>query len=612
MRSGDEKIFKIFTGNIFKDSAEEFDDNGNEFIIPSFQRYYTWKESKVIDLLRDIDESISAGDVSFFLGSILLLKTKNPNIHHVIDGQQRLVTLSIIMRQIIDYINKDPETNNLDDVKLANRCLIKSKEEDKIDLNKILPANLNPRINFSLKSNDGDFREIVANRNIKNIANPPILAAFNKIHDHFNNKTQEYLKNYLHYLLHNVRIAFIRVEEKGRYANKIFETLNDRGETLTQLDLFKNFVLGYLPDDDKYNDYIMQCHVKLDYDIDKLARYFFIYSQMTNGYDKKNNGTNSWYRHWKIKILEKCGKEISDIQTHLQELLYSINNDIQFYNTSISKEDKLWVGSKQKGEYKDIDNMIDYLRRYSITHSLMFVLVKNYNQHKNNDKDFITLYRCIKILYLFIFRVWLIYGLSRTEKVEEIIANVAYTVNKTKDLVSPSCLMEILKEKGEGTPRIGLIDNDLFISKLTTIKYTNNQMPGEILKKIVHNEQKIDIGGKDNASEVSVEHILSHSEKHFQSNWANDFSFVEFLSYRDRLGNMTLLRQDENNNLSKDGNENFKSKKLVYSESGFNITKEIAKCKSWEASEIEKRQKKIAAKICQALNFPQWAFSKAK
>ncbi len=612
MRSGDEKIFKIFTGNIFKDSAEEFDDNGNEFIIPSFQRYYTWKESKVIDLLRDIDESISAGDVSFFLGSILLLKTKNPNIHHVIDGQQRLVTLSIIMRQIIDYINKDPETNNLDDVKLANRCLIKSKEEDKIDLNKILPANLNPRINFSLKSNDGDFREIVTNRNIKNIANPPILAAFNKIHDHFYNKTHEYLKNYLHYLLHNVRIAFIRVEEEGRYANKIFETLNDRGETLTQLDLFKNFVLGYLPDDDKYNDYIMQCHEKLDYDIDKLARYFFIYSQMTNGYDGKNNGANSWYRHWKIRILEKCGKETPDIERHLQGLLHSINNDIQFYNTSISRDANLWRSMKKKAGYKDINNMIYDLKEFVISNSLMFVLVKNYNEHKSNDKAFKSLYRCIKILYLFIFRVWLIYGFTRIAKMEEIIANVAHTVNNATDLVSPSGLMEILGEKGEGTPHIGLIDNDLFISKLTTITYKNTERPREILKKIVHNEQKIDLGGRDNASEVSVEHILSRGMKHFQNNWVNNFSTVDFSDYKDRLGNMTLLREDENNNLSKDGKENFEDKKLVYGKSDFNITKEICEYESWKPENIDERQEKMAKRLCEAVSFPEWAFSKAK
>ncbi len=600
-------IFRIFTEALFNSNSKSY--LGNEFIIPNFQRYYAWDKPRIYDLLRDIDDSISMGDKSFFLGPILLLETDDSNNNYVIDGQQRLVTLSIIMRQIVHRIDNSTDDCDIAEVRLAKRCLIKLKEEDSteiINLDKIVSDDVDPRINFWLPSNESDFKNIVGKQSKNAIKNKPLRDALTHVDNYLINKNLKDLKDYLSYLLRNVRIIAIRVE-KGHDISKIFETLNDRGLELSQLELFKNFSLGYLTNSSKNNDYIMQCHEKLGYDDKKLERYFYIYSQVTNGYDKENNSTKVWYRCWKDAVIAKNKKNTHQIKNHLKQLLSTIHTDISFYTTAISKDDNLWVS--ERGQYKDIAKMVDYLSEYKIVRSLTFVLVKKYME--SDIQDFKELYRCIKIIYVFFSRVSLVYSLNRTERVEEIIVKTAFGVNKAKSLVPPYELLDMLKANVENWKKdkyIGLIDDDFFISNIANMQYDEkDQRPMLILKKIVHKNQGLDL--EDTTSDLSVEHVLSKSVEHYNDNWDKHFNLQDFLSYRYRLGNLTLLRTKENAKLSSDDKENFNDKIAVYQKSDFKVTKDICNFKSWNRGNIEERQKEMAKALCKELSFPPWALN---
>ncbi|MBE8232997.1 MAG: DUF262 domain-containing protein, partial [Endozoicomonadaceae bacterium] len=182
MDSQHETILNIFTEQLFADETnvhkfKKLPKSGNEFEVPSFQRYYSWKEKQIQDLLEDIKDSIEANDENFFLGPILLRRTEDPRKFHIIDGQQRLVTLSMIISQILHYIEKDGATKS-EDISRGKRCLLISENDDEvdgIDLDTLISKDYNFRLAFSLESNQSDFKLVICNKNTNNIKNEPIV-----------------------------------------------------------------------------------------------------------------------------------------------------------------------------------------------------------------------------------------------------------------------------------------------------------------------------------------------------------------------------------------------------------------------------------------------------
>ena len=84
-------------GQIFSDSYG--------FEIPPYQRPYAWEEDQTRELLEDLIDAMDNKDVSggiYFLGSIVLIKSPNDSQSKIVDGQQRLTTLTILLSVLRD------------------------------------------------------------------------------------------------------------------------------------------------------------------------------------------------------------------------------------------------------------------------------------------------------------------------------------------------------------------------------------------------------------------------------------------------------------------------------------------------------------------------------
>ena len=77
------------------------------FTIPSFQRAYIWKTENILQLVSDLDDACKSPGTPYFLGSLILVR-EGDNRYDVIDGQQRLVSLSIIIAVLRD-LERDPD-----------------------------------------------------------------------------------------------------------------------------------------------------------------------------------------------------------------------------------------------------------------------------------------------------------------------------------------------------------------------------------------------------------------------------------------------------------------------------------------------------------------------
>ena len=83
--------------------------NDFDFVIPEYQRPYTWGTDETMQLLSDLQSALERDtDEPYFLGSVVLVKEEGDTKSEVIDGQQRLTTLSLILgvlRDLVDNLN---------------------------------------------------------------------------------------------------------------------------------------------------------------------------------------------------------------------------------------------------------------------------------------------------------------------------------------------------------------------------------------------------------------------------------------------------------------------------------------------------------------------------
>lgn len=91
--------------------AELFSTASYQFRIPDYQRPYSWTEKEVSSLLDDIASAFPYGESSdfdedYFLGSVVLIKKRGKPHADVVDGQQRITTLTLILAVICHLLTK--------------------------------------------------------------------------------------------------------------------------------------------------------------------------------------------------------------------------------------------------------------------------------------------------------------------------------------------------------------------------------------------------------------------------------------------------------------------------------------------------------------------------
>src|SRR5215210_7314580 len=97
----------------------------NRLEVPRYQRSYAWTDKHVKDLFTDLADALQNDEPEYFLGSIVAIGTDTDRIE-VVDGQQRLATVTILLAAIRDYFFKNGESERASDIEreyLARRDL---------------------------------------------------------------------------------------------------------------------------------------------------------------------------------------------------------------------------------------------------------------------------------------------------------------------------------------------------------------------------------------------------------------------------------------------------------------------------------------------------------
>ena len=211
------------TKNLEKSIHDIFDDQ-NKYIIPLYQRNFSWKREQIEQLLQDVFSAFNQNPKSnYYIGSLVVLKRSNGDFE-VIDGQQRLTVLSLITK--ILGINKEP------------RLFYDSRPE----VEEFFKAFYTP--------GDGIFNmsssQTAHLRNAIGFINEIDLDAENQTGKI--NEAQEIIKqgvSFCQYFENNVILVRVEIPQDTDVAS-YFEIMNNRGEQLQKHEILKSFLLSKL------------------------------------------------------------------------------------------------------------------------------------------------------------------------------------------------------------------------------------------------------------------------------------------------------------------------------------------------------------------------------
>jgi uncharacterized protein with ParB-like and HNH nuclease domain/predicted transport protein len=219
--------------------------NGNkQFLIPVYQRYYSWEIEQCSRLWNDIVNMQKTSKVGHFVGSIVNIAEQamptGVQKYMIIDGQQRLTTLSLLLIALRDYGEAHPEDTTINSRRIDN-MLLKNEYEDGDERYKLLLTETDRDLLISL----------VEKKPISDPGLSRILSNYNffagKIAD------MELQPKDVYEAVGKLQIVNITLDRNVDDAQAIFESLNSTGKELSESDLIRNYVLmGLEPLEQRY------------------------------------------------------------------------------------------------------------------------------------------------------------------------------------------------------------------------------------------------------------------------------------------------------------------------------------------------------------------------
>jgi hypothetical protein len=532
-----------------------------KYIIPAYQRPYSWNPDNVEQLIDDIYQSYKSDEKEYFIGSIICINYDDNRTFEVVDGQQRLTTLILILSQIKNVIKnkniKDDLQNRIlpidiysDKPEKSNkpRLVIRKKEYD-FYVNYILQENFDIPLN-----NLTEVEELF----LKNIQ---IIKKYLK------NKNEIELKSLSKYILHNVFVVFVQTDNFTS-SFRLFNVLNNRGLSLSNADLIKNALFDAASRKNKDSSQVEKAWA----DIESMIGV---------------RGLNKFLTLHKISKQKDRNRVIKkDLNSYLLILKEDFNNDAVKMSLSLVRSAKNYM--------KIINNDFEHINIRMRIPSL----IELYNDE------------CMPVLLAFLNRKTKLNNLSYDQfsnfvVIFEKVYMHGWLKKQTKgkrEKVSYSSLVainnnlpfhEIIKFVSNHSDNKGLknsLKNDIYEPRGNQVKLI------KIIFTRLYLEEKMEVLSQIQLRRVTIDHILP--KKLDNEYWKEKFTKEDHAVWLNKLGNLVIINGSHN---PKSQSKTFEKKKIFYNrlngKSIFDFTKELCETSDWGKSELIKRHDVIINKI---------------
>jgi len=513
-----------------------------EYQIPMFQREYSWEQEQCETLWDDLIDFHNEKDKKdkYFLGNIVVHPIDESEKFSVIDGQQRLTTLLLLIRALFD---------NAGTVKALEECL---KIKDK--LSSELTNNI--RLNSDVIENDKKNLEKIILEGRCDDENSRLYINYDmfkkKISDWKQGKTSDELNKLILTFLDNVVLLPILCETEDDALN-IFETINNRGLSLSDADIFKSKLYAGI-ESSKRSEFIDEWNEL--YDQEDLFRILMYICRAQENDISREKGLRSYFSS-KTGRLQNPG----DVMASLKKINAIIDTKTGIYN------DSLW---------NILENYPNQYWRYPL-----YVFLHKYLIWKKDGELYLPeeYYEEYKKLVMLTTAYYFVKGV------------VYNSVNTVKDTTFKVCA-KIENNDNYLSEYIDNMGNDLkiFYDKLESADLGRCKRGIILLSGFLNKSQSVeDFYDLILNSSIEIEHILPRK-------WSdnNDWDEQKAKEVMETLGNLAPFEKKLNISAS---NEFFKKKKKAYKESKFADIQDLLKLDKWDYDEVKIREKNIINRI---------------
>lgn len=541
--------------------------NGLTYRIPRFQRDYSWTDEEWEDLWLDLVGTLKpTGEPAHYMG-YLVLQSDDDKTFEVIDGQQRLTTVSLIVLAILKNMQRLIDAGNEADANKQRMDQIRQTYVGYLD-----PVTLVSRPKLTLNRNNNSYYQDY----LVPLGHLPQRGF--RASEHLLRKAFEWLDRHVAELLKESkgdegrRLAQLVEDMSDRLfftvitvtdelnAYKVFETLNARGVRLSATDLLKNYLFSVLDRGNQNEHELRTLEERWEAMVGRL---------------QSENFPDFLRVHWnsrrafarQAELFKTIRGQISTREAVFQ-LLRDMEHDLDTYLALSSPEASDWP--------QETKLLAGTLRTFSVRQPYPLLLAA---KRVFDAPDFAGLMRaCVMISMRF--NVICGYGTAEQER--------------TYNAVSERVAKEEIKSLGAAlAAMLSIYPNDAafraaFAEKtIRTTQSRNNRVVRYILCALEKH-----LSGHDysfTSDSFNIEHVLP---QHPESGWeAFSNEEVDALAYR--LGNMTLMQSGANKDL---GNAAYAAKRPVFQQSGFAITAKLAADHAeWTPERIAAHQSWMAA-----------------
>ncbi len=552
--------------NTKNDNFRKLMGNGLVYRVPRFQRDYSWTEEEWEDLWVDIQGTISTGGEPAHYMGYLVLQTKDDKTFDVIDGQQRLTTLSLIVLAILKNLTRLIDSGQDPD---RNRQRMNQIRQTYIGF--LDPVTLVPRSKLTLNRNNDHYYQTY----LVPLEHLPVRGfrssehSLRKAFEWFDRRLQDQivkpstepgvsLAEFVESMSDKLFFTVITVTDELN-AYKVFETLNARGVRLSATDLLKNYLFSVLHRENQHEHEMVTLETRWEKMVGRLGSESFPDFLRVHW-----NSRNSFVRQ--TELFKTVRGHIGS-RDGVFELIRRMEEDVDTYMALTQPEASEWSVEAKRHARE--------LRMFSVRQPFPLLLAAH---RVLDDRDFEAILRACAVIS---FRYNVIGNLPTNEQ-ERTYNSIASKVSSDPG-VNASDIIRALA----GIYPADKNFSDAFAEKIIrTTQSRNRRIVRYILCKL---EEKLSGTPLDfDASTFNLEHVLPENP---QSEWGS-FSDNEVEAMVYRLGNMTLLASGINRDLA---NKPYQEKVDVFRSSNFKITKKLGdENVDWTPERIAARQNWMA------------------
>ncbi|RVY64885.1 DUF262 domain-containing protein [Helicobacter pylori] len=538
-----------------------------QFVIPIYQRMYSWGKEQCKQLWDDIIKTGGNDQIEgHFIGSIVFVHdgiyTTSHNELLIIDGQQRLTTITLLFIALRDHLNDEDEfLEKFSHQKIQNRYLINSDEKGDKKFKLILSE---PDKDTLLSLIDKDRRK-PSEPSVKIVEN---FELFKKWISENTDKLETIFKG-----LEKLMIVWIALKKEKDDPQLIFESMNSKGIELTQTDLIRNYILmGLEPEKQKifYKKYWRA--MEEDFKQNETLFNQFVRHYLTIKTREIPN-INKVYEAFK-RYQQKKGIEIEDLLKDLQKYC-------RFFCRIVFKKET---------DNKDLNKALSFLvdLEMDVIYPLLLELYSDYSDGVLSEQDFISI---IYLIESYICRR-AVCGLG-TNSLNKVFPSFTKKIDKKQYLKSVEEHFGYLTEKQR------FPNNDEFKKLFITIDFYSFKKKEYFFERLENFDTKEPV----NTKECTIEHIMPQTlTKEWKRDLGGNFQAIHD-KYLHTIGNLTLTGYNE-----KYSNNSFQEKRDMekgFKQSPLRLNQSLKDLESFGEKEIEKRANDLADFALKIWTYPK-------